>query len=390
MGNFLEETIRCVRCGACKAYCPTYLEGLSEAVSARGRVILIKNLLDSRLKPSEALIDDIYSCLLCDACKGQCPLNVDISSIIYEGRRLLTQTDKRRRYLRWLVRLMSRYPSLSFKFLRSLWNPLYPYLRRRSIIPFELKIPDVPLRDEHQVLRPEKKRGRVAIFAGCSTNYLFPNLGLSLINVLIKMGYEVVLPRGEVCCGAPFRGLGLHDDAVRMAKKNISIFEKLNVEAILTLCPTCLLSIRYQYKDLAGKVMDKAMDVSEFLIERFQAMEPRKATITTISYHDPCHHANSIGIVKEPRELLKRAGLKIVENEGGCCGFAGLFSLSYRELSRSLLEKKVISLKKTGAEAIVTSCPGCILQLTSGMKDTPVYHIIEVIESLIAEPPPVN
>ncbi|MFN3480751.1 MAG: (Fe-S)-binding protein [Thermodesulfovibrionales bacterium] len=387
MKTIIEETMKCVRCGNCKAFCPTYLEGLSEAVSARGRVILIKNLIESRLKPSARLSDDIYSCLLCEACKVQCPLSIDVTSIIYEGRRLLVASDQKRRGLRWLLRLMSRYPQFAFRLSRLCQDTLYPYLYRKGIIPFRLNIPRAPLKDEHQVLRPDTKKGRVAIFVGCSTNYIFPHLGLSLINVLLRMGYEVILPKGEVCCGAPFRELGLHKDAVRMAKRNLSIFGKLNVEAILTLCPTCLLSIRYQYEDLIGEVIDNAQDVSKFLLDRLGDIELKEPDLETVSYHDPCHHINSMGIMKEPRELLNRAGLRIIEmDESGCCGFAGLFSLGYRELSRVLLQKRVASFRKTGAEALVTSCPGCILQLSREIDDTPIYHIIEVIEMILNNP----
>lgn len=383
--DILEETMKCVRCGACKTYCPTYIDGLSEALSPRGRVILIRNLIESRLRPSESLIEDIYSCLLCDACKDQCPLKIDMPAIIYEGRSLTVQSDRKRRLLRWLFRVMNRYPSASFRVSRSLRNTLYPYLYRKGIIPYKLPIPDAPLRDEQQVLRPDKKKGRVAIFVGCSTNYLFPHLGLSLIDILLRIGYEIVIPKGEVCCGAPFRELGLQDDAARMAKKNLSLFEKLSVEAILTLCPTCLLSIRYQYSDLVGKVMDKAMDISEFLLERLRDVEIGKSDITSISYHDPCHHINSMGIKKEPRDLLTLMGLKIIEmKEGGCCGFGGLFSLYYRDISKALLQRRVDSFRQTGADALVTACPGCILQLSSGIKDAPVYHLVEVIESMIA------
>lgn len=384
MKTIIEEAMKCVRCGSCKAYCPTYLEGLSEGVSARGRVILIKNLIESSLKPSARLNDDIYSCLLCEACKVQCPLNIDISSIIYEGRQLLATSDRKRKGLRWFLRLMSRYPHVGFRLSRLCRNTLYPYLYRKGIIPFKLNIPDAPLKDEHQVFRPDKKKGRVAIFVGCSTNYLFPHLGLSLINVLLRMGYEVILPKGEVCCGAPFRELGLQQDAIRMAKRNLSIFGKLNVEAILTLCPTCLLSIRYQYEDLLGEAIDNAKDVSQFLVDRLRDIELKEIGLETVSYHDPCHHINSMGIVKEPRELLNQMGLRIIEmDESGCCGFAGLFSLSYRELSKVLLQKKVASFRKTGAEALITSCQGCILQLSTGIDDAPVYHIIEVIEMIL-------
>ncbi len=388
MKNVLDETDKCVRCGACKANCPTYIEGLSEAFSARGRVIITKKIIEGHLKPSDSLIEDIYSCLLCDACKSQCPLEIDIASIIYEGRKHLLETDRRRKHLRWLVSLMINYPSLSFRVSRMLRNTLYPYLHRKGIIPFNLHIPDEALRDEHQVLRPNKKKGRIAIFVGCSVNYLMPHLGLSLINVLLRIGYEIVLPKGEVCCGAPLLGLGLKDNAIKMARKNLSIFGNLNVEAILTLCPTCLLSVKYHYRDLTGEALERAMDVSQFFEQKLKDLESRISSITDVSYHDPCHHINSMGISKEPRKLLTRSGIKVIEmDEQGCCGFAGLFSLNYKELSKTLLQKRIDLFRKTNARGLVTACPGCIMQLASEIKNTPVYHIVEILEQVITAKP---
>ena len=141
MRDILDETLKCIRCGACKAYCPTYIEGLSEVFSARGRVVLVRNLLEGRLKPSDKLIDDIYSCLLCDACKGQCPLNINISLIIHEARKILAGEDKRRRQLRWLIRILSRYPNLGFRISKLLGSTLYPYLYRKGLIPFRFTMP---------------------------------------------------------------------------------------------------------------------------------------------------------------------------------------------------------------------------------------------------------
>lgn len=411
--DYISELSKCVRCGSCKAYCPTYDEGLTEAMGARGRLTLLRGLLSGQLEPSPLLRDRIFSCILCGACEKLCPPEVGITEAIYHGRKLLHPLDRRMKYLAHLLRFSVRRPMLSFRIARTLqqigvspqkildvlgaphrrpWAEKNAASAQRGIPSFALTIPDSPLRDHQQVYKPnrrsagaEREIGRVALFTGCSTNFLYPHLGTSLINVLLRLGYEVVLPTGEVCCGAPFRSLGLEDDAVALAKKNYETFSKLNVEAILSLCPTCILSIKTHYPNLTGKGLENAMDVSMFLMNKLGSHEVSPLRhIKSATYHDPCHLNYSLGIRKEPRELIRRAGVELIEAAGeGCCGFGGVFSLCNRDLSKDLMDKRVDAYLKTGAEAVVTACPGCMMQLGAGMKDKPVLHVIELVEEAI-------
>lgn len=404
--KYIDELSKCVRCGSCKAYCPTYDEGLTEAMGARGRLTLLRGLLSGQLKPSPLLKERIFSCILCGACEKLCPPEVGITEAIYHGRKLLHPLDRRIKYLGHLMRFSVRRPMLSFRIAKTLQhigvspqNILdvlgTPYRRprreknaasaERGILPFTLTIPDSPLRDHRQVYKPERKIGRVALFTGCSTNFLYPHLGISLINVLLRLGYEVVLPTGEVCCGAPFRSLGLEDDAVELAKKNHETFSKLNAEAILSLCPTCIISIKTHYPNLIGKGLEKAMDVSRFLMNKLGSLELSPLRhMKSATYHDPCHLNYSLGIRKEPRELIQRAGVELIEARGeGCCGFGGVFTLHNPDLSKDLRDKRVDAYAGTGAEALVTACPGCMMQLSAGIKDRPVYHVVELVEKAI-------
>jgi glycolate oxidase iron-sulfur subunit len=379
------ELSKCVRCGSCKAYCPTYDEGLTEAMGARGRLTLLRGLLNGELNPSPRLRERIFSCILCGACEQLCPPHLEITEAIYHGRKLLGSTDRRGRYLGYLMRFSVKSPMLTFRIAQMLQHTLYPYLAKMGVLPSNITMPHSPLRDNQQVYHPEKKIGRVALFTGCSINFLFPYLGVSLINVLMRLGYEVIVPKGEVCCGAPFRSLGLEDDAVKMAQKNHKIFSKLNAEAVLSLCPTCVLSLKVHYPKLIGEGIQNVMDVSSFLLHK---LEPHHfspvQSLKTMTYHDPCHLSYSLGIRKEPRELIRLTGAEFIDAEGdGCCGFGGIFSVCYRDLSRDLMKKRMDSFRKTGAEAIITSCPGCMLQLGSGIKDKPVFHIIELLEEVI-------
>lgn len=353
-------------------------------MGARGRLALLWGLSEGQLKPSPILNDRIFSCILCGACSGLCPLGVDITETIYHGRSILRKYDAKRRYLRLLTKFSTKRPVLSFRILRMLQYILFPYLLKKGLLSFQPELPESPLRDGPRVYTVQKKKGRVAVFTGCIVNFLYPHLGEALINVLQSFGYETILPGGEVCCGTPLRTIGLEEEAIKLAKRNSSIFSRLKVDAILSLCPTCTFTIKIEYPKLIGEGIEKAMDISSFFVDK---MDSRLSSLitriySTATYHDPCHLNYGLGIKKEPREIIKKIGADLIEpEEERCCGFGGLFSLSFREISDRLLEKRIKDFRKT--DTVITSCPGCMMQLNRRVKDKPVLHLIEVIEEAL-------
>jgi len=376
--SLIPDLTRCTLCGSCKAVCPTYELTANEAMGARGRLALVKGLTEGALSPSALLNDRLNSCILCGACSEVCPLGIDIPEAMYRGRHLLRKSDRKRTFLRYLLKFSTSWPDLSFKLLSVSRDFLLPLLSRRKLIPFRPEIPDQPFHVIEQVHKVSKKKGRVAVFTGCSVNFFLPHLGESLINVLQSLGYEVVLPKDEVCCGAPLRALGMDEEAAALAKQNHRIFSKLKVEAVLSLCPTCTLSLQHGYRSLIGKSIDRAMDISVFLLDK---LEQKSIIDTSTTYHDPCHLKYGLRTWKEPRQIIARAGLELKEpSESGCCGFGGTFSVSYREMSQDLQKKQADNLMAAGAGTIVTSCPGCMLHLAQAVKDRPVIHLIELIE----------
>lgn len=383
--DYLDALSHCVRCGSCKAPCPTYDNEPSEGMGARGRLVLLRGLLSGDLKPSPVLNERIFSCILCNACASACPLGIDIPEAIYHGRSVLRQSDKKRRLLRSFARFSTKWPDISFKIMKMSRHLFLPLLARKGIIPFCPDFPETPFRNIEQVHKVKNKRGRVAIFSGCSINYLFPLLGESLINVLRSMGYEIILPKGETCCGSPLRALGLEEEAVTLAKKNYQIFSKLKVEAILSLCPTCSLTLKSEYPKLIGHGLQKATDISAFFADKIGKTELIGKTAV---YHDPCHLVHGLGIKKEPREIIKKAGFELLgTGTSECCGFGGVFCASYKEISENLLQKSSKKLLDTQAEVVVTSCPGCLLQLGRQITDRPVLHLIELIEEAYCHRP---
>lgn len=385
--RYLQELSKCIRCGSCKAFCPTYDEDKTEAMGARGRLVLLWGLSTDQLKPSAILIDRIFSCILCGACSGTCPPGVDIHEVIYHGRSLLRRSDANRRFLRFLTKFSTQRPDLSFRLLR-IAHFMFPQKLKRKILPFFPELPESPLKGESRVFTTSKKKGRVAVFTGCVVNFLYPHLGESLINILQQLHYEVIFPAGEVCCGMPLRTLGLEEEARELARKNIGVFSKLNIEAILSLCPTCTFALKVEYPGLIGEGLEKIMDISSFFINKLDNFHSSFFTSHSAAavYHDPCHLSYGLGVIKEPREIMKHIGIDVIETEReGCCGFGGIFSLSYRELSEALLERRMKDLEKTEAKTIITSCPGCMLQLSKKVKNTPVLHLVEAIEEALLQ-----
>lgn len=370
---------RCVRCGGCSALCPTYREETVEPMTARGRLALLRGLYSGRLKPTVLLNERLMNCTLCGACETLCPLNVEVTESIYRGRAFLRDSDKKRRFLRTAARLVLKRPSLSFKAL-SLAGPFVRYLLKKADFPFEIPLPGSPFRGGRSVIKggtsdfkKSSSTRRVALFAGCSVNFLYPRLGLSLLNVLSALGYEVVLPPGEVCCGAPLRALGLEREAMELSARNIEVFGRLRVEAVLSLCPTCTLSLKRWYPKLTGRGIETAMDISEFLAGGLKGF--RAAHAGRVFYHDPCHLRFGLGVTRQPREILSGFGYDVArEEEQGCCGFS--LSLTHRELSSGLLKRLAYE------GTVVTSCPGCMMQL--GRVHGRVLHLIELVEEAVS------
>lgn len=383
------QSLPCVRCGACKALCPTYIVDATEGMSARGRIMLLKKFIERQIEPSELLAERIFSCLLCSACNRLCPLGINITDAIYKGRVSLIDLNKKRKLISLLLLHGFKKPSIVFKIIRLLEaigdtfpvNKMQPFKALRDL---KIRLPDSALRDEIYIFKASRPKARIAVFSGCTVNFLYPNIGRSLIYFLNKLDYDVILPRGEVCCGAPLVGLGFEEEAAELAKKNLNIFKKMNVEAVIGLCPTCVHFIKNEYKKLIGDQIDAATEISQFS-KKMVRTNPQSQipSLQKIVYHDPCHSIYGLDIKAEPRQILKSMGFDILNSESGCCGFGGTFRLLYQELSEEILEKRVEEYKD--AEMIITSCPNCILQLKSKITDKPIKHLAEIINELTGE-----
>ena len=384
--DYYDKLSKCVRCGSCKSACPTYLTTLNETMGARGRIAMLDGLGKERLEPSKELAEKIFSCLLCGACKDQCPTGIDIPEIIYHGRILLKKSYRKGRFLRTALKYsISRLDTL-LSILRVGQKLFYRPLQKAGMLRYVPEITSTPFKKRVQAYKYVNKISRIIIFAGCGVNYFYPELGDALSSILVTKGYEVVVFGDEACCGAPLRSTGLDKEASKLAKKNIEHFNKVRADAIVSLCPTCTMSIKEQYPILAGSTITNIMDMNEFII-KYGIAEGLEVDPVTVTYHDPCHLSNGLGISDEPRQILKGIkGIELVEmkNANDCCGFAGLFSSHFKEISRSIGMKKAESISETSAGTVVTSCPGCIMQLENMKKemgaDFNVRHVVEIID----------
>jgi glycolate oxidase iron-sulfur subunit len=388
---YLKELSKCVRCGTCKTFCPTYLNTLNEAMGARGRVAMLGELGKKELVPTKTLAEKIFSCMLCGACKNLCPTGINIPELIYQGRNELKGAFKRGRAVRSVLKhSISRLGTLS-PMLKLCQTLFYKPLNKAGLVRYLPDIASRPFNQQAQVYKNMKKIGRVAIFAGCSVNYFYPKFGNALSSILLAKGYEVVVFKGEECCGAPLRSMGLEKEAALLAQKNIEHFNKVRAEAIVSMCPTCTMVIKEQYPVLTGGTITNIMDINEFIsqnnIASGLAMKP-----SAMTYHDPCHLSYGLGIRDKPRQILNSIeGINLVEMKHAdeCCGFAGFFNVHYTDMSETIGKQKIQNISDTSTETVVTSCPGCIMQMEIMKRNRSakfnIKHIVEVIDEAMHE-----
>jgi glycolate oxidase iron-sulfur subunit len=243
-------------------------------------------------------------------------------------------------------------------------------------------------------LEPAKAKMEVGYFVGCGFNYVLPNVSESTIEVLVGQGAKVRIA-DNCCCGLPAYAYGDMEAARNMARKNIEALEKLNTEVIVTECGSCS-SFLKEYPELfedneamkkrAAGLSKKVKAFSEFMVTQVGELVANSLSGKKVTYHDPCHMSRYQGVVKEPRELLKKiSGLTYAEmpEADRCCGGGGGYHITHYEQSMKVLERKMENLKKMGADILTTECPGCILQLSHGVRKAglpiKVLHITEVI-----------
>jgi Fe-S oxidoreductase len=407
-----EAQIRaCIRCGLCSAVCPIYQKSLLETDAPRGRIALVRAVLEGRLKPGRRFKKVVYECLYCQACTEVCPAGVRTDLLMMAARAYLLQREGEnpfRRFLfRWLLPRPERvetataplrwYEHLGLRRLVERWH-LDRFLPRR-LREMVWLLPPIPRRPQRRLL-PEitpaqgERRHRVGYFLGCAQDVMFASASQATVRVLSRNGCEVYTPR-VTCCGMPHLGYGEVEMAKELARQNIAAFERAGVEAVVTDCASCgatlqeyaeLLSGDPEWRERAQAFSGKVYDISVYLLKI--GIEPPQGRLDVrVTYHDPCHLARAQKVVQEPRQLLKMIpGLELVEmaEANWCCGNAGSHAITDPQTSGEILDRKMGHVAETGAQVVASGCPGCQIQLWRGVRRAGlpmrVMHPIELLE----------
>jgi glycolate oxidase iron-sulfur subunit len=414
-GLSVDGVNQCVHCGLCLSYCPTFSELGTEMDSPRGRIYLIKSLAEGRIGLTDSAVEHLSLCLDCRACETVCPAGVPYGRLIEAAKAEIERQRPGgllRRSFRWVnFGLVLPHPRL----LAAMAAGLHLYqvsgvqrlLRASGLLRFlpgtlpawEALLPEVPPAAARTPLPARipaegARRGRVALLTGCIQQAVFGPHNRATASVLAKNGYEVLVPPEQGCCGALHAHAGDHARAVGLARRTIETFERAGVEAVVVNTSGCgahmkgyahLLADDPGYAVRARTFARSVRDLSEFLAAAPLA-GPLRPVPMTVTYHDPCHVVHGQKIRSEPRKLLAQIpGLRVVElsESDWCCGSAGIYNLTEPEMAGRLLERKVRHVLATGAEAVVTANPGCILQIAQGLRtrgaNVRVLHIAELL-----------
>lgn len=403
----------CVHCGFCTATCPTFVLLGDELDSPRGRIYLMKDMLESGRPATAEVVKHVDRCLSCLSCMTTCPSGVNYMHLVDHGRRYIEETYKRpfhERALRWLLVQVLPKPG-RFRLAMTAARLAKPLagLMPRGVLGDRLRamltlapasLP--PARAFVGVHRAQgERRGRVALLAGCAQQVLAPSINDATIRLITRMGYDVIVPAAAGCCGALTHHMGQHDPAMAAARANIAAWtaeiDGEGLDAILVNtsgCGTTVKDYGFMFRTeperaAAERVSALAADVSEFLT-RAGYQPSRDAPPLTVAYHAACSLQHGQKITNEPKGLLRRAGFRVVEAAEGhlCCGSAGTYNILQPEIAGRLRDRKLDNIRRTRPDLIAAGNIGCLTQLSGG--GLPTVHTIELLDWMAGGPRPAN
>jgi glycolate oxidase iron-sulfur subunit len=395
VGQFLDETkaLACVHCGLCLSSCPTYLETGNENDSPRGRIYIMRAIQAGRLDEGAATVRHIDLCLGCRACETACPSGVQYGTLLEETRDHIEKHHSRGLF-QWLLRRLvieqvfpfpwrlqvALWPVRAVRFLRL--GFLLPKFAREmmELLPQQFAKGNLPAKR----LAKGEAKGQVGFIEGCVMQVMFGDTNESSVELLNRDAWDVITPRGQGCCGALYAHSGQLAKARDCARRNIAAFENEPLDAIIINAAGCG-STLVEYGELlkddpawakrAEAFSAKVKDLVTWLDSSRFALSGSGAKVT---YHDACHLAHAQGITAEPRELVKaKSGGELVElaESDLCCGSAGSYNLTEPEMASRLQKRKAQNIIDSGAEVVVTTNPGCLLQIQSGLRKAGAHHI---------------
>jgi glycolate oxidase iron-sulfur subunit len=391
----------CVHCGFCTATCPTYVLDGNELDSPRGRIYLIKDMLEHDRPATADVTLHIDRCLSCLACMTTCPSGVHYMHLVDHARDHIERTYRRplfdrllRATLAWLMPYPRRFRLALLAALPA--KPLAPLAEMLGLERLAAMLRLTPGNLPHQPLKPQtfaavgERKGRVALLGGCVQDLLSPQINAATIAVLTRHGIEVVLAEGAGCCGSLVHHMGREDEALQQARANIDAWSALeNLDAIVVNTSGCgttvkdygfMLRTDSAYAERGARISVLAKDIAEYLATL--PLKPvRNAAGLIVAYHSACSLQHGQRVTRQPKELLSQLGFTVRDVPEGhlCCGSAGTYNILQPNYARRLRERKVRTIEKLRPDVIAAGNIGCITQISAG-TDLPAVHTVELID----------
>ncbi|WP_300672440.1 (Fe-S)-binding protein [Desulfoluna sp.] len=394
----------CNRCGLCQAVCPVYKQTGLEGDSARGKLALIVALHDRLTDDPSETLARLNRCTLCGGCKATCPRGVATVDAFLLARQALAEAARLSKGKRALLRKAFADPrrtaTLAARFAAVQRRLISSSDTERVTLAGRYPVPKItqPFFTEHYTPKEGAVGGpEVLLFAGCLVDKVYPFVGEGLASLLTDAGARVHVPKEQGCCGIPFLTDGDEEAFLQAVKRHLALFATLSFSHVVTPCATCT----HALKNLWPKVKPQLTEAEGVLVDRIaetvcdggdllvqlgsRESEPFQETGLRVTVHDPCHGRHSLHNTENTRSLLKRAGHTLVEMEQGCCGLGGSFGVTHRGLSLGIGEGCLARIEATGADVVVTSCPGCMAQIEALLKGANsrirVLHAVEILEN---------
>ena len=391
-----KEVVKCARCGGCRSICPITIVEHRENATPRSKVRLVEAALSGEIEWTPGMQHRFDKCLLCKACRANCGSSVATDELILEARTKLVKcnglnpikkmafTGLRFRKLFDLgLRTGAIFQSLIFKTLPDGRGKVARFPFPGAGLSIKRVVPNMtsnPLRSRLPVINNTKteSKGTVLFFTGCSLNYMYPETGEAVVNILTANGWDVVIPEEQCCCGTPAFTSGDAETGCYLAEHNVRTICSQKYDHIVTACSSCGNALKSEYKRLLEgspllaeweKLSTKVLDISQFVIQHCDMAKFGKLPIK-ITYHDACHLVRGMDVSAEPRQIFKAIpGLEFVEMKDAnrCCGAGGTFNVVFYELSRKINDMKLDNVEATGMDYVVAGCSSCRMHITDGL-----------------------
>jgi glycolate oxidase iron-sulfur subunit len=417
-----DGTLDCVHCGLCLTSCPTYLETGRETSSPRGRIYLMRGVAEGKVAGGALLEEEAYLCLGCRACETACPSGVEYGAMLELARESITASGRRNHLAARLERFALREIVPRPARLKALVG-LLALAQRLGLDRLALPLLPRALRDSHALLpqipsaadrRPlpaftpaqGEPRGRVAFFEGCVMPQMFGAVNRATVQVLAQNGFDVLVPGDQGCCGALQAHTGDLPTARELASRNAAAFDASDVDALIVNSAGCGAAMREapHWIGEAGRAYaGRVRDIAEFLDDvGFRPPDPAVASGSSefatavgdqnrklrVCYDDPCHLVHGQGVAAAPRRLLAQVpGLELIQHAdaSACCGAAGIYNLTHREMSQAVLARKLDALEAARPDVIASGNPGCLMQLAAGARERGIAaRVVHPVELLVA------